>query len=561
MENYYDENDFLFDTGESQLAKKVRQNLSECQNCGKKFEQGYKKDDNGNLVSNKYKFCEKCRKELFNFETRDTKSVSIKYDPYPWQKRFHASKARFKVISGAARGGKDRATNMEFIQKFTEMLNEDRDYTMVPKVHAWMIAPTYKIGATLLRELMNSLPRQLVVNFDKENLAIETINNGLIEFRSADDPDSLVSVGLDIVWISEAARIKQFEIAMGNIEDRLDSPGRGPNGTGGLLLCNSSPRGRTHFNRICMFGNKNSALYRPSWETFYVARWDAPKYQAQRYKYFNRITNKWDRDTPENPGEPNYEENLKLSRSDRQYNEDILGIPSDEEGSQFPNFRENCVIERPAIPDLEDFKEKLRTPNPSHSYRIGYDPAKKIDGAWVVVYDETMGEVVEFHKFQKMNYKLQIEVHLKAIVQKWNYATVWYGETGLGEALEPYFISAGIPYVPKPEQGKNKEKMVENLLTLSKTNRFKIYNVNDLSEEAIKQFEDYGYFTTPNGNVTYRNITPGGHDDAVSASYFAVSDVEGIDEDSNYNFYSTNNIMCVPMNNKFKGNGVKNSLF
>ena len=44
-------------------------------------------------------------------------------------------KARCKVISGAARSGKDRATTMEFINFFVSMLNEDRDYTYVPKVH------------------------------------------------------------------------------------------------------------------------------------------------------------------------------------------------------------------------------------------------------------------------------------------------------------------------------------------------------------------------------------------------------------------------------------------
>lgn len=563
MDNYFDEEDFLFDGigSKSPLAQKVKSNLSVCQNCGTKFEQGFSKDSQGNVVANHYKLCEKCRKELITNEVVATKNVSIKYDPYPWQKRFHASTARFKVISGAARAGKDRATVMEFIDKFVGMLNEERDDTLVPKVHAWVIAPTYKIGATLIRELMKYFPRQLVLNYDKEALAIETLNNGLIEFRSADDPDSLVSVGLDIVWISEAARIKQFDIAMGNIEDRLDSPGRGPHGSGGLLLVNSSPRGRNHFNRICGFGTKNSPLWRPGWETFYVSRWDAPKYQNQRHKYYNRYTNKWDLDEPETPGQRDYEANLKLSRSDRQYSEDILGLPSDEDGAQFPNFRDTCVIDRAEIDKLTDFKKKLKTPDTNHRYRIGYDPAKEIDGAWVCVYDETDGKVVEYYKFEKMNYKLQIEVNLKAIHIKWNYATVWYGKTGVGEALEPYFISAGIPNVPKPEQGSNKEKMVENLSTLVKTDRFKVYNVDDITEEAIMQFEDYGYFLTERGNVSYHNITVGFHDDAVSASYFAVCDVETRAEDENYNFYSENNISFINTEGTRKKAKSRNTLF
>lgn len=543
-DDIFKDDDFLFDSieGKSTLAEKLNNSLSICENCGCKFEQGYKKGENGELILNKFKLCPKCRKELSTDDYLTTKDVKIEYNPYDWQKKFHASKARFKVVSGGARVGKDRSAAMEFIEKFTSMLNEDRDYTLVPKVHAWIIAPTYGIGKTLIRELTKYFPRQLVISYDKDNSVIETINNGLIELKSADDPDNLVSVGLDIVWITEAARIKQFDIVMGNIEDRLDSPGRGPYGSGGLALINSSPRGRTYFNRVCAFGTKGSSLWRPGWETFYVSRWEAPKYQKQRYKYFNSLTNRWDRDEPEVPGQRNYEQNLKLSRSDRQYSEDILGIPSDEDGAQFPNFRKNCVTERAEIPEFEKFKKKLNTPDPNHIYRIGYDPAKKIDGAWACVYDETDGKVVEYEKYVNMNYKLQIEVHIKALSIKWNNASVWYGETGVGEALEPYFFASGIPCIPKPEQGKNKSTMVENLSTLIKTDRFKIYNVNDVTEEAILQFEDYGYFITQNGNVTYHNITQGLHDDAVSCSYFAVADVDAISKDENYNYYIPNNV-------------------
>ena len=102
--------------------------------------------------------------------------------------------------------------------------------------------------------------------------------------------------------------------------------------------------------------------------------------------------------------------------------------------------------------------------------------------------------------------------------------------------------------------------MVENLLTLTKTNRFKIYNINDISEEAIMQFEDYGYFITDKGNISYHNITSGFHDDAVSASYFAVCDVEAIQEDSMYNFFSKDNIFFANVSTKKNGK-MKNSLF
>lgn len=549
---------------QSKLFKETKKNLGICAECGKTFEQGFRLNKKtGEKIFNQYKYCPKCRVKRNKNEEVKTANVSIKYDPYPWQKKFHNSKARFKVVSGAARSGKDRSCTMEFTSKFIEMLNEDRDHTFVPKVHGWIIAPTYKLAGQLLREIMNTFPRDLVVSYDKENYAIETINGGLIEFRSADDPDSLVSVGLDIVWITEAARIKQFDVVIGNITDRLDSPGRGPNSTGGLLLVNSSPRGRTYFNEVCKWGIEGSSKYRPQWETWYVSRWDAPSFAKIRYKYYNPKNNKWDLDKPKHEGDRTYEEDLMLSRSDRQYREDILGMPSDEEGSQFPNFRDTAVIEKPNLPkeELKKYIRDISTPKPYYTYSIGYDPAKQIDGAWLVVYCENTGEVVEFVRLENVDYTVQINIYIKQLVKKWNYAMVRYGKTGLGEALEDIFKLAGIAYIAYPEQGKNKERLVENLSALVKSNKFKIHNVNDIAEIAIRQFEDYGYDISQKGKtITYSNMTAGGHDDAVSASYFAVADVVVNEVEEAANFYSEDNF--VLLNNSFnKRNEIKGGFY
>ena len=550
---YFDINDYLFEgTGYSESEKEdifeEEVKMSECEVCGFTFAQDkyYDKKIKKDVYTN-YKRCPACRKEIRGAAPIVAeKNLTIKYTPYDWQKRFHASQARCKVISGAARSGKDRASTMEFTDKFIKMLNEDRDHTYVPKVHGWIIAPTYKLAGQLMREIFNTFPRDLVENFKREEYSIETVNGGLIEFRSADDPDSLVSVGLDIVWITEAARIKDLEIVIGNIEDRLSSPGRGLEGQGGFLLINSSPRGRTFFNTLCKWGNVNTSTWRPGWETFYISRWDNPHFASKRHQIL--------------PNGRTYEQDLKLSRSERQYNEDILGIPSDEEGTQFPNFRETAVIEKSDIQgDLKEFKKKLKTPNPMHTYSIGYDPAKQIDGAWVCVYDETDGKAVEYEKYEHMNYREQIVIRVAHLARKWNYAVVRYGKTGVGEALEPFFIEAGLEYIAYPEQGKNKERLVENLGTLIKTDRFKIYNVSDIEEEAVRQFEDYGYSMTEKGNITYSNMTSGAHDDAVSASYFAVADVE-IQTTEAYETYSDDTISIISNPNINKSN-INNGFF
>lgn len=560
-----DDEEYLF--GKSILADEVKKNTGVCQDCGKTFNQGYRLDERtGKKIFNQYKYCPQCRQKVNKTnETQKTQNVRIKYQPYEWQKKFHNSKARFKVISGAARTGKDRSCTMEFTNKFVEMLNEDRDYTFVPKVHAWIIAPTFRLAGQLMREIFNTFPRELVVNFDKESLTIDTINGGLIEFRSADDPDQLVSVGLDIVWITEAARIKQFDIVIGNITDRLDSPGRGPNSTGGLLLINSSPRGRTFFNEVCRWGIEGGKKQRPNWETFYVSRWDNPYFANLRNKVYDKRIDKWV-DKNEDPflaNERTYEEDLMLSRSDRQYREDILGLPSDDAGSQFPNFREQAVIECPRLSkdELIEYKSNIQTPKPYLTYSIGYDPAKSIDGACIVVFCEQTKEVVDLLRLEKVAYTEQINIYIKELVKKWNYAMVRYGKTGLGEALEDLFNLAGIAYIAYPEQGKNKEKLVENLTTLVKSGAFKIHNINDTSEMAIRQFEDYGFDISEKGKtITYSNMTSGQHDDFVSASYFAVADITAGTVEEMANFYSDDNFFLLANKNN-KVISSKNSFF
>lgn len=561
----FDDDSMIY--GESSLLKEVKKNLGRCQECGATFEQGYRiNPKTGEKIFNKFKYCTKCRtkKDKNNSGDKIT-NVSIKYNPYPWQKKFHASKARFKVVSGAARSGKDYSFDKEFDMKFVEMLNEDRSYSLVPRVHGWVIGPTYKLLSQIERNFLHDFPRELVVNYDKENHTIDTINGGLIEFRSADDPDSLVSVGLDICYITEAARIKQFDIVIGNLTDRLDSPGRGPNGTGGLMLINSSPRGRTFFNEVCRWGIEGGSKQRPDWETWYISRWDNPTFADRRYKVFDKRISKWVErgDDPFLANERTYEQDLMLSRSDRQYREDILGIPSDDAGSQFPNFRDEAVVDKPNLDKegLKEYKRQLRTPNPYYTYSIGYDPAKQIDGACAVVYCEQTGDVVELLRLQNVNYTEQINVWLKQLSQKWNNAIVRYGKTGLGEALEDLFKLAGIPYIAYPEQGKNKEKLVENLTTLVKSGKFRIHNVDDLAEVAVRQFEDYGYDISEKGKtMTYGNMTAGEHDDFVSASYFSVADVTSSNVDDVINFYDSNSLFLI--NNKYSAaNNLKGGFY
>jgi intein/homing endonuclease len=134
--------------------------------------------------------------------------------------------------------------------KFAEMLMEDyRDTALLaPRVHGWIIAPQMSLTDQNWRYFMRFFPNEWIVKPDMNERKIYTINDGLVEFKSTSNPSSLVSVGLDILLWTEIDQSEQPDKmieAWANLFTRLQSPGRGPGGKGGLFLGNSCVVGDT----------------------------------------------------------------------------------------------------------------------------------------------------------------------------------------------------------------------------------------------------------------------------------------------------------------------------
>ena len=126
------------------------------------------------------------------------------------------------------RFGKDLCSIAEGVMKFLEMENENRSIDVNPPVLWWIVAPSLTYARQNWRDLKKLFPVDLVYKISLSDLTIETINGGIIEVHSADDPESLVGVGLDIVTVTEAPRIRDLDIVWANLRQRLDSPGQVP---------------------------------------------------------------------------------------------------------------------------------------------------------------------------------------------------------------------------------------------------------------------------------------------------------------------------------------------
>ncbi len=467
------------------VEKQSAGSMSICKKCGSPFEQSWRPTKG---LYTTFDTCADCRMMV----ARGTSSAQIEYTPHPGQQLVHDSPARFKVVAAGARWGKDRCMVMEFITQFAKMLSEDRGTEMVPYVHGWIIAPTYMLARQNWRELKAFFPRQWVTNLWEGDKMIETVNGGMIEVRSADDPESLVGVGLDIVLITEAGRIKHFEEVWTNIEMRLASPGRGPNGQGGLGLVNGTPRGLGFYYDMWRWGQKDTPYYDPAWESWQFSSWENP-YLMRKDK--------------------NFLEGIKKRFPARIYQQEVMGEFLPEGNCMFPTAGDCATYVGEGLPE------------PGRSYVIGYDPAKSIDYSGVAVRND-LGETVKIEQWMGMDWDPQFD-RIALYSKQYNNARIVMDRTGLGETIPSQLIKRGLEVEDIYFSSKEKEILVNNLAMLIEQKRISYPNF----EPLLLEFKDYQYqISGKTKNITFGNASKNGHDDLVTAMMLAFKDFDIIEE-------------------------------
>ena len=452
--------------------------VSICERCGEPFNQVWVEKKK---CFTKFKTCGKCRMSDWGNIAAGQETLSkatIEYQPHPTQVIVHNSKARFKLIAAGSRWGKDRCSVMEFIYKYANMLSEDRGPELVPRVHAWIIAPVYNMARQVWRELKAYFPREWVLNIWESDKMMETVHGGMIEIRSADDPDMLVGVGLDMVWITEAARIPRLEDVWTNIETRLMSPGRGPDGKGGVGIINSTPTGRSFYYTMFRWGQKDDPLYDENWESFQYTSWDNPYLAAKDKKYLDSVKRRY----PE-----------------RIYRQEIMAEFLDDASSVFTNIEACAVYAGSSEPD------------PGETYVIGYDPARSVDYSGVAIRN-SKGECVRVLQWTGKPWTRQMD-EIALLSRQYNNATVVIDRTGLGEALPEALIQRGLIVEPVFINNQEKEKMVNHLAMLMEQKLISYPNFPAL----IAELKDYQYKITKAGNTQYSASTSSRHDDLVTA--------------------------------------------
>jgi terminase large subunit-like protein len=175
-----------------------------------------------------------------------------KYTPHYWQALFHCNShdgklTRFRHLVAGRRGGKTLSAawevlfyclNPEYFHLDAHGESSDR------ALWCWALAKNSKVGfpsKKAFRECINAvgLIKDKEYTENRTEGFFEFPNGSRIDFKSADDPESLRGAGLDILWIDESAFIPNraaFDVVRPSLSDKL-----------GILITTTTPDGKNWF--------------------------------------------------------------------------------------------------------------------------------------------------------------------------------------------------------------------------------------------------------------------------------------------------------------------------
>ena len=178
--------------------------------------------------------------------------LSKGYAPHYYQILFHTDKhgaklTRFRHLVAGRRGGKTLSAAWEvlFYCLHPEQFHLDAHGRKSDQpLWVWALSASYKVGRPsylTFREacIKAGLTIGKEVKENKGGLRFEFENGSLVEFKSAEDPQSLRGAGLDILWMDEAAFIKNDE-SWGVIRPSLSDKQ-------GLLITTTTPNQKNWF--------------------------------------------------------------------------------------------------------------------------------------------------------------------------------------------------------------------------------------------------------------------------------------------------------------------------
>lgn len=324
----------------------------------------------------------------------------------------------------------------------------------------WYVAPTYKMVSPHWRLLLRIIPRAIVRDINKTDRRIELVNGSVIEFRSADNPDSLRGVALDFVVLDECAFIPNLmqvwtEVLRATLTDRK-----------GRALFISTPNGYDFFSSLMARGRDPKE---EDWETF----------------VFPSSTNPYL--PPEEVEAARYELPERIFR--QEYLAELIT-----DGGQVIRNVDACIYSEA---------------RPYGSVVFGVDWGKRDDFTVITVLDVDTCRVVEIDRMNQIDYNLQTQ-RLVTLASKYNPKVILAESNSMGEPLIEDLKRACLPVEPFTTSNKSKAGVIDALSIAFERGDIAIPN----DPVLVNELKSYTVERLATGAFRY-SAPPGQHDDCV----------------------------------------------
>ncbi|MCC6904438.1 MAG: hypothetical protein IT326_01250 [Anaerolineae bacterium] len=360
--------------------------------------------------------------------------------------------ARFKVVACGRRWGKTTLG----LYLAAEAMRRGR--------RVWWVAPTYNMAFEPWLALKQAFEGAdgLVKQEAARYLALP--DGGSISIKSADAPDRLRGVGLDLVIVDEAAFISQYvwqAVLRPALADRR-----------GRALMISTPRGRNWFYHAFQRGLDPLAH---DWEA-----WRAPTSA-------NGLI------APEEIAD------VRALTPERIFRQEYEAEFLEDGGEVFRGVRRAATAPVDAAPQ------------PGHRYVAGIDWGRANDFTAVAILDATRMALVALDRFSGDEWALQ-RARIAALLRGWGVSLALAEENAMGGPNIEALQREGLPVRPFSMTALSKPPLIESLVLGIECGDLRLLP----DEVLLGELESYTYQTLPSGRNRY-GAPPGLHDDTVIA--------------------------------------------
>lgn len=383
-------------------------------------------------------------------------TLEIPYEPHPKQWLFHNSKARFRILSCGRRFGKTLCGANEAVKQATKN----------PNTVGFCVAPTYWHTTKQWTEFLRFCPPRLIVDINRSDHHITLINNIHVWFKSADNPNSLRSQGLDWLWVDEGGQIGEEAWTLALRPALVDKQG--------IAWFTGTPAGKNWYFALWTRGQDKQQSDYESWA---FSSYENPT--LNHNDNFKEL-DEFKRDMPE-----------------LAYRQEILGEFLDDIGSVFRRIRD-CV------------SGTLEEPQPNKRYVLGVDLAKHVDFTAITILDNN-GHLVYFDRFSQIDWPFQ-EKRIVDASQRYNNARILVDSSGVGDPVYDNLRRVGVSVEGYKFTNASKKDLIENLSIAIENKSISYPDIPVL----LSELGLYGYKISPAGVTTY-GAPEGYHDDTVIA--------------------------------------------